>query len=226
VRRWFVLLTFVIAALSLALPTSLAHSVVDYPAQGWKYSPSLRNRIYFQAPTIWPNGYNARTVDAMTRWNNLGGSGLTFSLAGDAASDSWSCGTSWDHLMTADLMSGTLASTAQCEDENSTARIRVNTDYSWYTGSSTPNPANQRDLQGVLTHELGHAHQAWGSCTDGSDDDPCHGMHFDSTYNGAICDSLDFQGYHTMCQFALGGTNGYRWRSTETHDEDVVEDMY
>lgn len=205
--------------------TASAHLVSDYPALGWKYT--VLSRVFYQAPTKWPATYNARTQDAMATWTNLSGSSLSFSLGPVATTDSWSCGTAWDLVTTdATLASGVLARTTQCSTQNNTARIRLNPDYTWYTGSATPNPSSQQDLQGVLTHELGHAHQAWGVCTDGLTNDPCRGMHYDSTYNAALCDSTNPQGYHTMCSSALAGTNGYRWRPLESHDIDLVEAMY
>lgn len=60
----------------------------------------------------------------------------------------------------------------------------------------------------------------------GGDDDPCHGSHYDSTYNGAICDVSDLQNYHTMCAKSLSGDEKWRRRSLETHDKDLVNDMY
>lgn len=162
----------------------------------------------------------------MARWTNLSGSSLSFSLAGDASQNGWSCGTAWDHLTTANLASGVAGDATLCSATNSTTRIRLNTDFTWYTGSSTPNPSNQYDVQATMTHELGHAHQAWAACTDGGARDPCRGAHYDSTYNGAICNSSDPQTYHTMCAVGLPGNDKWRFRSTETHDEDLVEGMY
>ena len=138
-----------------------AHSVNDYPSAGWQYT--ILSRVYYQAPNDWPNGYNNRTEDAMAKWTNVSGSAISFSLAGNAASDSWSCGTGWDLVTTANLASGTLGSATLCPATNSTVRIRVNTDYTWYTGSTTPNPNNQPDLQATMTHELGHPTRPGGT---------------------------------------------------------------
>lgn len=208
-----------------ATPAAFAHSVDDYPTSaGWKYT--ILSRVFYQAPNNWPNTYNPRTRDAMERWTDLTGSNLSFSLAGDASTDTWSCGTAWDLVTTADLLFGTYGATSLCSATNSTTRIRVNTDYSWYTGSMTPNPGNQPDLQGTMTHEFGHAHQAWAICTNGASEDPCPGAHFDPTYNGMICDSSDLMTYHTMCSPAPVTGETWRRRSLETHDEDLVVAMY
>lgn len=218
-------LTVLLAGLLLMtnLPMAGAHSVTDYPAYGWQYS--ITSRVFYQAPNNWPNGYNARTEDAMTKWNNVTSSNLSFSLAGNASSDSWGCGTDWDLVTTANL-SGTYGDATLCPATNSTTRIRVNTDYSWYTGSSTPNPNNQPDLQATMTHELGHTHQAWHLCTSGGPDDPCPGHHFDPSNNGLICDSGDLPNYATMCSPAPSTGEMWRLRSLETHDKDLVQAMY
>lgn len=203
-----------------------AHSVNDYPTDaGWQYT--ILSRVFYQAPNDWPNGYNNRTEDAMATWTNLTGSSLSFSLAGNASTDSWSCGTNWDLVTTADLASGTYGAALLCPATNSTTRIRVNTDYTWYTGDTTPNhPNNQPDLQGTMTHELGHAHQAWEVCTNGSSSDPCPGKHFDPSNNALVCDESDLPNYHTMCSPAPDTGETWRRRSLETHDEDLVEAMY
>lgn len=210
----------------------MAHSVNDYPGNGWKYTSSNLTRTFLQAPNNWPNAYNARTSDAMATWTNLSGSQLSQILSGDASSDSWSCASSSHNLVTtASIAGSTIAQTTTCIAQNSPVRIRLDTNETWYTAASTPNPANQRDLQAVMTHELGHAHQAWLVCTDGGTSDPCEGKHFDPTNNGAICDAQDLPNFHTMCGGAsgnppLGGSEQWRARSIETHDRDLVEAMY
>jgi hypothetical protein len=128
----------------------------------------------------------------------------------------------------ASLMPGLRGAALVCPSLNSTVRITLSTAYNWYTGASTPNPSPQVDVQAIVTHELGHAHQAWTHCTDGDadDKDPCHGNHYDPTYNGAICDLSTPANYSTMCYLVLSGTNNWRWRNLETHDVDLVESMY
>jgi hypothetical protein len=155
-----------------------AHSVDDYPANGWQYT--ILSRVYYQAPNNWPNGLNARTNDAMASWNALSGSALHLDLSGNAPSDSWSCGTSYDFVTQLQLMNGGVAATSTCVTATSTVRIALDPDVSFHTGKPTPNPANQEDLQAVMTHELGHAHQAWIVCTNGGNGDPCPGAHFDA----------------------------------------------
>jgi hypothetical protein len=202
-----------------------AHSVNNYPTSaGWKYT--ILNRVFYQAPNNWPNAYNNRAEDAMTKWTNVSGSAISFSLAGNASTDSWSCGTDWDLVTTANFTSGACGSATLCNATNSTVRIRINTDYTWYTGSTTPNPNNQPDLQATITHELGHAHQAWAECTNGASNDPCPGHHYDPSNNGLICDSSELTNYHTMCSPAPSTGETWRRRSLETHDEDLVQAMY
>jgi len=116
--------------------------------------------------------------------------------------------------------------TTTCWAVNSTARILVDPTPNWWTDSSTPNPVAREDFQGAITHELGHALQAWGRCTDGDSQDPCHGMHYDTQYNGLICDSSAYATYSTMCQLAPYGDDYWRIRSLEEHDKDLVQGMY
>lgn len=204
--------------------SSQAHNVADYPANGWKYT--ILSRVFYQSPNSWPNSYNARTTDAMDKWNAVSSMSLTRSLAGDATSDSWSCGTSYDFLKEVSLGGGAqIADTLVCPAANSTVRIRVNSDYTFYTGSSTPNPNSQEDLQGIMTAELGHAVQAWGACTNGDPADPCPGGHYDPINNGLICDMTDLTSYSTMCN-GIATQYTWRWRSLEMHDMDLPQAMY
>lgn len=204
-----------------------AHLVADYPTPyGWKYT--ILSRVFKQAPTAWPDAYNARATAAMATWTNLPGSALSFSLGANASTDAWACGTAWDLLTTAPLPLGVLGAIDVCSTPNSTTRILMSSNVAYYTGASTPNPPNNPDLQASVTHELGHAHQAWGHCTDGTpgDVDPCQGNHYDSTFNAAICNASTPAQYSTMCTPALSGSNSWRRRSLETHDIDLVENMY
>ena len=149
-------------------------------------------------------------------------------MLGTAGSDSWGCGTAYDFLDLApiDLTGKILATTTVCSATDSTVHIRFDSAETWYTGSSTPNPVGQPDAQGLVMQELGHAHQAWAKCTDGASKDPCQGYHYDSTFNASLCDTSNLQAYSTMCSVTPGSGQEWRWRSLETHDIDLVENMY
>lgn len=206
--------------------TATAHSVSDYPSFGWQYT--ILNRVFYKAPNAWPDRFTNPTSAMMDDWNAIGSMNLVRSLAGDASTGSWSCGTSFDLVRTDNTMpAGVYMSTTVCSATNSTTRIRVNTgDFDWYTDSSTPNPSGQADLRGVMKHELGHALQAWVFCTNNPDnDDPCPGAHYDPTYNAALCDTSDWPGYHTMCS-SVQESQTWRWRTLETHDIDLPQAMY
>jgi hypothetical protein len=102
----------------------------------------------------------------------------------------------------------------------------MDSDVGWYTGTQSPQPGNLWDFWGVMTHELGHAHQAWIACTDGGTGDPCDGAHYDTTNNLAICDlSGAPASFHTMC-VSSGIGNSWRLRTLEAHDRDLVESAY
>jgi hypothetical protein len=149
---------------------------------------------------------------------------LSQQRGGQAASNTWVCGTSYDLLIREAPSGGAAASTTVCGAVNSTVRIRVNPSYTWYTGSSTPNPSGTTDLQGLITHELGHAHQAWIVCTSGTAE-PCPGGHYDTTFNFPLCDTSTPAQLHTMCR-SVSMANSWRIRSLETHDRDLVEAAY
>jgi len=214
--------------LLLGMAPAFAHNVSDYPANGWQYSPSLYTRNFYTAPVSWPTDWNARADDAMATWTAVAGDGLVFNRAGVAGQDAgWVCGDSYDFLNDAETQNGVLAATTLCPDSNSTVRMRFNVeDYDWYHGASTPNTSTLWDMQGVMTHELGHVHQAWAVCTSGGPFDPCPGNHYDSTYNGAICDSSDLANSSTMCQDLFTIAASWRERTLETHDEDLAAGMY
>lgn len=203
-----------------------AHSVADYPAYGWKYT--ILTRVFYQAPNAWPDRFNAPTSAMMDDWNAIGSMNLVRSLAGNASTGTWSCGTSFDLVRTDNNMpAGIGMTTTLCNDLNSTVRIRVNTgDYTWYTGSSTPNPQGEADFRGSIKHELGHALQAWGVCTSfPTDVDPCPGGHFDPANDPARCDLSDMLSYHTMC-YSIPEASTWRQRTLETHDIDLAQAMY
>lgn len=199
-----------------------AHSVSDYPSHGWQYT--ILNRVFYTAPNNWQSSFNARTDAAMATWTGLTGSNLSQQRGGQAASDSWVCGTSYDFLSYTAIPSGALAQTEVCITVNSTVRVTMSNATSWYTGSSTPNPSGTYDFQGLITHELGHAHQAWMFCTSGSAE-PCPGGHYDTTYNSALCDTSTPAQLHTMCR-TVSQANSWRERTVETHDRDLVEAAY
>lgn len=202
-----------------------AHQVAQYPTSaGWKYT--VLNRVFYQAPTDWPNAYNARTQDAMATWTDLNHAEISFLLGGDAPDNNWSCGTSYDFLKETDVPAPGKMSTTVCNAFNSTTRIKVDPVGGWYTGVSTPEPIFDNDFQGFITHEFGHALQAWDHCTDGNvnDTDPCEGAHYDTTYNGLICDGYRPAISSTMCQSAAEPSS--QDRSLEEHDRDLVNDMY
>jgi len=73
-----------------------AHDFADYPNKGWKYS--ILNRVFYQSPGSWPSAYNPRTDDAMAKWNAISGNSLSFALAGNAVTNGWSCGQTFDFL--------------------------------------------------------------------------------------------------------------------------------
>lgn len=199
-----------------------AHSISAYPSNGWQYT--ILNRVFYTAPNWWQSSFNARTDAAMATWTGLAGSNLSQQRAGSAAFDTWVCGASYDFLVWGGIPSGSLAQTQVCLPVNSTVKITMKTDVSWYTGSSTPNPAGTYDFQGFITHELGHAHQAWMFCTSGSGE-PCQGGHYDTTWNPVECNTSTPAQLHTMCR-SVSPTNSWRWRSLEAHDRDLVEAAY
>jgi hypothetical protein len=219
-------LAFVTGAIMTLPFGARAHNISDYPGDGgWKYT--ILNRIFYTHPTQWPSSFNNRTDDAMAKWTSLTGSGLSQQRNGTAPTGNWSCGAAFDMLRYAFLSGPALGATLLCTPVNSTVRITMDTAANWYTGSSTPDPSNQPDFQGLITHELGHAHQAWAVCTNDPDaTDPCPGNHYDTTHNGAICDQSGMPAqYSTMCT-SVSTTNSWRWRSLETHDQDLVESAY
>jgi len=213
---------FTVGFMVAATVGASAHSIGDYPSNGWQYT--ILNRVFYTAPNNWQTSFNARTDAAMATWTGLSGSNLSQQRGGVAASDSWACGAAYDLLAYESIPSGALASTTVCTPVNSTVRIRMKTGVSWYTGSSTPNSSGTYDFQGFMTHELGHAHQAWMFCTSGSSE-PCPGGHYDTTYNLPLCDTSTPAQIHTMCR-SVSTTNSWRWRSLETHDRDLVEGAY
>ncbi len=200
-----------------------AHMINEYPSgNGWKYT--ILNRVFRTAPNLWQTSYNTRVDAAMATWTALAGSSLSQQRGSQAASDTWMCGTAYDFLVSETPPNGSLASTTLCVAANSTVRIRVNPSATWYTGSTTPNPAGTYDLQGLLSHELGHAHQAWQVCTMGTME-PCPGGHYDTTNNFPLCDTSTPAQLHTMCR-SISQANSWRWRSLETHDRDLAEFAY
>lgn len=221
-----ILVVFVVSLIVGLSSSAHAHNVADYPAYGWKYT--ILSRVFYQSPSGWPNTYNARTTDAMQSWNNVSSMSLTRSLAGNAPSDTWMCGASFDFLKTATALAhNVVARTTACPTTNSTVRIQLNTaDYDFYNGSVTPNPAGTQDLQGNMTHELGHGLQAWGFCTDGSPQDPCAGAEYDPIFNFAICNPSDMPSFSTMCIGGIDDFKTWRLRSLETHDTDLPQAMY
>jgi hypothetical protein len=221
-------LGFLVAA---PLLVASAHQPSDYPGVGgWKYT--YLNRVFYQSPTTWPNSYNARTNDAMAHWNNVSGSALTFDLAGNAASNGWNCDTDHDLLKSGDLDGLAYAETGTCEASQTPVRITVNSvnGFYFFTGADPDNmPSGYVDLEGVLTHEFGHALRGWGQCQHPDDPDedvdPCHGSHYDSQINGLICDQSDWQAYATMC-WGIPKNETWRNRSLEAHDRDLVAAKY
>jgi hypothetical protein len=103
---------------------SFAHDVAQYPgAFGWKYT--ITSRVFYHSPnepTNWPNGWTARTNDAMDRWNAIPGMSLTRSLGGAAGQNTWSCGESFDFIAKGPTTPGTVAETTTCSSTNSTVR--------------------------------------------------------------------------------------------------------
>lgn len=81
-----------------------AHSISDYPANGWQYT--ILSRVFYTAPNNWQSSFNARTDDAMGTWTGLTGSNLAQQRGGQAASDSWACGASYDFLTNEDPPGG------------------------------------------------------------------------------------------------------------------------
>jgi len=213
---------FVAGFVAAASVGASAHSVNDYPSNGWKYT--ITTRTFRTAPNDWQSTFNARTDAAMATWTALGGSNLVQQRGGVATSDNWVCGTGYDFLRYAAIPSGSAGQTQVCQAVNSTVQITMKNPANWYTGSSTPNPANTTDFQGIIAHELGHAHQAWMFCTSGSGE-PCPGGHYDTTYNLPLCDTGTPAQLHTMCR-SVTAANSWRQRSLETHDVDLVEAMY
>lgn len=199
-----------------------AHSISDYPSNGWQYT--ILNRVFYTAPNNWNSSFNRGTDAGMARWTGLAGSNLSQQRNGTAPSNSWACGTAYDFITRESIPSGALASTTVCMPVNSTVRIRISTGVSWHTGSSTPNPSGTYDFEGFVTHELGHAHQAWMFCTSGSGE-PCPGGHYDTTHNFPLCDTSTPAQLHTMCR-SVSSANSWRWRSLEAHDRDLVEAAY
>lgn len=218
------LLSFVLGFLALNPISASGHSVTDYPSFGWKYT--VLSRVFYTHPTKWPSTFNTRTDAAMAAWNALAGSNLGISRGGTAPSNSWACGSSYD-VLTRLSLGNAYAATSVCSPANSTTRIAVNNGtYTYYTGTSTPNPSTQVDLQGIISQEFGHAQQAWNFCTDGGSGDPCAGEHYDTTYNAAICDIVNAPAlYSTMCA-TISIAESWRERTLEVHDVDLIEALY
>jgi hypothetical protein len=206
-----------------------AHTPSDYPYE-WTYSVTSRV-FYYKAsyPTGWPRD---RFVDAMAKWNNVSGASLTFSAGGAAQASDSSCGPrdiiSEQHI---DGVGHNLAITVTCSTPNSTVHILVDEDDPFDNGAGTPNDPAKWDLQSTLTHELGHATRGWVLCTSPDspgDPDPCHGKHYDDSFNNPICDINDPQNFSTMCYSSppLPKVDSWRKRSLETHDEDIFAAAY
>jgi hypothetical protein len=228
-RKLFTVSAVVWLVLGIMMP-AFAHHVSDYPSHyGWKYTSGNYNRVFYTAPVSWPDNWNARADDAMAAWTAIPNNALSFSRGGDAAQDAgWVCGSSFDFLTTNLMDPALLAETTPCAPQNSTVRIKFNTYfYDWYHGASTPNTSTLWDVQGVLTHELGHANQAWSVCSD--DDpggDPCPGAHYDTSFNSAICDLSDQGHSSTMCYNGFDRQFSWYMRSLEPHDKDLPAEMY
>jgi|tagenome__1003787_1003787.scaffolds.fasta_scaffold20954095_4 hypothetical protein len=212
-----------------AVPAS-AHSPSDYP-YAWSYT--ILNRVfYIKNPAGWPGTtWNNRFQDAMAHWNNVTGVGLNFSLAGNAQSGDDACGPR--DLVTYGAVDGQgtfVAVTVWCSSMNSTVKIVIDTaDNPYDSGAATPNDPTMWDLEGVMTHELGHATRGWLKCVAPDQDqtrDPCAGMHFDPQHNGAICDTSDPQNYSTMCYQFISKAGSWRSRTLETHDVDTFQNAY
>ena len=218
--------------LGLLLETTglaLAHTPSDYP-YAWTYS--ITSRVFYYKsgyPTGWPRD---RFVDAMAKWNNVSGASLTFSVGGAAQSSDSVCGPrDIINENPIDQAGHNLALTYFCSTPNSTVLIVIDEDDNFDNGAATPNDSSKWDLQGTLTHELGHATRGWMLCTPPDqplDPDPCHGQHYDDVTNGQICDIGDAQNFSTMCYAdpPLPKVNSWRRRSLETHDEDIFAAAY
>lgn len=224
-------LAFVFAlVLVTGSPTAGAHQPADYPF-AWTYT--ITNRVFFQGnPNIWPGAaWDARAEDAMGRWNAVSGVPLTFSLGGNADPEDVACGDR-DLMEYGDVdgPGGFIGVTIWCSAMNSTVQIVIDSDDNpWYSGAATPNDSNKWDLQGLLTHEFGHATRGWLKCVapdQNKTKDPCSGMHYDSAHNGLICDKADLSNYSTMCDSMPSKVESWRTRSLETHDKDILQNAY
>jgi hypothetical protein len=209
--------------------TANAHFPPNYPF-AWTYT--ILSRVFYKAnPTSWPGGnWNDRVEDAMAHWNSVSGVPLTFSLAGNAQPFDEECGArNLVRYGGVDGPGGFYGVTAWCPALNSTVEITIDqADAPFDAGASTPNASNKWDVEGVFTHEFGHATRGWLKCVAPDQEkkkDPCEGMHYDPVHNGQICDSSSWGAYSTMCA-SIPRAESWRLRSLEEHDEDILKSAY
>lgn len=101
----------------------------------------------------YPTGaWRDRAVSAANAWTNVSTSSWTWTLNGVSPQGRL-------YYQAIDGAGGTLGSTntnPRCGAYVCTFTLTVDWDESWYTGTGTPSSI-QKDLQSMLTHELGHA---------------------------------------------------------------------
>lgn len=228
-NRTVIALLLSLGLITLFTAPASAHAPSNYP-YAWTYSITSRAFYY---KTSYPTGaWRNRFADAMVKWNGVTGASLTFSVGGAAQPSDGTCGPR--DIISNHSIDGpgkNLALTYFCSTQNSTVEIVVDTAESFDAGDAAPNDPSKWDLQGVLTHELGHATRGWMLCIppdDPDDMDPCQGQHYDNQNNLAICDIGSPTTFSTMCYSTatLPKADSWRKRSLEQHDEDIFATAY
>lgn len=162
----------------------------------------------------------ARLASARTEWNSVVDS--TFDFAGYLGynpSVVWTGSTcTTGSVNTVSIMSvagiGVAGSTSQCIDGANFDRmaIRLNSNLTWFNGSSGDIPSGQYDLWALITHELGHS-SGFGMGSGVS-------VHFSGS---RVCPGGDDPAQSTMC---AGSPLVRFWRSLRWHDETVIAFEY